>query len=234
MWHIKLNNINKNQFKLIKNIINDKIYIKEITIYHQIYEEYYLILDIDEIESAPEALTKGENEIKILSSILNLQGYKNNIIADYPYKIHENGTRTCYMSFKDKVKITDELISIYTNNKLVYSSEKEKQIIMNDIYSKSQNNEVKLKLLAYLNKEKNWINAYKIYEVLKKNYKKEKELKEYPALSNFAHTANSEKALGEESRHAINEKDQAPKNNANLEKSYITLKELSISFLQSN
>jgi hypothetical protein len=79
-------------------------------------------------------------------------------------------------------------------------------------------------------KEANWVNAYKIYEILKHNFKSEKDLKQYPELSTFAHTANSPNAIGDEARHSVQKTDN-PKIIANLEISYEKLKELSIKFL---
>ena len=101
---------------------------------------------------------------------------------------------------------------------------------MKDIYSKSKHSEIKQQLLVYMGKEENWINAYKIYEILKHHYTNEKELKKYPELSTFAHTANSPKAVGEDARHAV-QNTQNPKNIANLQISYKKLKELAMEFL---
>jgi hypothetical protein len=229
MWHIKLSNVNKKQFEVIRNLIGDKIYFKKFQINGHEYKEYYLILENQEIKSAPEALSKGKDKIKVLSSILNISDYKNNIIADCPYEIHSDGTRTGYFNFVDKINITDEL-NIYSNNELIYSTKENKKQNIKNIYLKSKDSKIKKQLLIYMAKDKNWINAYKIYEILKHHYTTEKELKKYSELSTFAHTANSPKAVGEDARHAI-QNTQNPKNIANLETSYKKLKELAIKFL---
>ena len=229
MWHIKLQGFDENIFKTLKTILNDRIYKKEIEKYN--ITEYYLILDEQHISSAPEALSIGEKEIKLLSSILKLLNIKNNISVDIPYEVNEDGTRTGYLSFSDTVYITDEL-KIYSNNSLIYSTEEETNKLMQDIYSKSLTSDIKKKLLIYLGKETNWINAYKIYEILKHYYLDEKELKKIPELSTFAHTANSPNAIGEDARHGIQTHDN-PKNIANLESAYNKLKDLAIKFLTS-
>jgi len=231
VWHIKLSNMNEEQFEVMQNVIGEKIYFKSFQIKEHEYKEYYLILENQEIKSAPEALSKGEDEIKILASILNIFDYKNHILVDSPYEIHPDGTRTGYLTFVDKINITDE-INIYSNNKLIFSTEKDKKQSIKDIYLKSKNSEIKKQLLVHMAKEEDWINAYKIYEILKHHYTTEKELKKYSELSTFAHTANSPKAVGEDARHAI-QNTQNPKNIANLQTSYKKLKELAIKFLMA-
>lgn len=224
-WHIKLNNIDEEQFKALQDIANEKIYFKSFSV----HKEYYLILENQEIKSAPEALSKGEDEIKLLASILNLYGYKNNITVDCPYEIHSDGKRTGYLTFVDEINFTDEA-NIYSNNELAFSTKEEKKQSMKDIYTKSKNCTIKQQLLIYMVKEGTWVNAYKIYEILKEQYITEKELKKYSELSTFAHTANSPKAIGEDARHAV-QNVQNPKNIANLQASYKKLKELAIRFL---
>jgi len=231
VWHIKLSNMGEEQFEVMQNVIGEKIYFKSFQIKEHEYKEYYLILENQEIKSAPEALSKGEDEIKILASILNIFDYKNNILVDSPYEIHPDGTRTGYLTFVDKINITDE-INIYSNNKLIFSTEEDKKQSIKDIYSKSKNSEIKKQLLVHMAKEEDWINAYKIYEILKHHYRTEKELKKYSELSTFAHTANSPKAVGEDARHAV-QNTQNPKNIANLQTSYKKLKELAIKFLMA-
>lgn len=231
MWHIKLSNIDEEQFEVIENVISKRIYFKSFQIEEHEYREYYLILENQEIKSAPEALSKGEDEIKILASILNIFDYKNNIIADSPYEIHPDGTRTGYLTFVDKINITDE-VNIYSNNELIFLTKEDKKKNIKEIYSKSKDSKIKKQLLVYMAKDESWINAYKIYEILKHHYKKEKELKKYSELSTFAHTANSPKAVGEDARHAV-QNTKNPKNIANLQISYKKLKELAIEFLMA-
>jgi len=227
MWHIKLIGLDEKNFKTFKTILKDRIYDKKIEKYEIV--EYYLILDNQEISSAPEALSIGEDEIKILSSILTLFDIKNNISVDIPYEVNADGTRTGYLSFSDTVSMTDEL-KIYSNNKLIYSTEEDTQQFIQKIYSECLTSNTKKKLIVYLGKEINWVNAYKIYEILKDEHTEEKELKKIPELSTFAHTANSPNAIGEEARHGIQKHDN-PKNIANLQNSYKKLKELAIKFL---
>ena len=230
MWHVKLNNINEAQFDVIKYVINDRIYCKPYQIDEDTYKEYYLVLENQEVTSVSEALTQGKDEIKILASILNNHNYKNNITVDFPCEIHAKGTKTIHFTVVDKINISDVLISIHSNNTLIFSEEEEKKKSIKNMYLKSKNSQIKKQLLIYMDKEKNWINAYKIYEILKHYYKKEKELKKYPELSTFGHTANSPKAIGEEARHAIQKNDN-PKNIANLQISYKKLLELAGIFL---
>jgi len=229
MWHIKLQGVDENIFKTLKTILNDRIYKKEIEKFN--ITEYYLILDKQNISSAPEALNIGEEEINILSSILKLLNIKNNISVDIPYKVNKDGTRTGYLLFSDTVHMMDEL-KIYSNNSLIYSTEDETNKLIQDIYSKSIVSDIKKKLLIYLGQETNWVNAYKIYEVLKHHYLEEKELKKIPELSTFAHTANSPNVIGKDARHGI-QIHKNPKKIANLESSYNKLKELAIQFLIS-
>ncbi|MCG3674122.1 hypothetical protein L5F46_04950 [Aliarcobacter butzleri] len=229
MWHVKLNNIDEKQFAIIKSLINDKIYSKSYNINDQEYKEYYFIPEDQEIESSPQALSKGEDEIKVLISLLSVFGYENNIAVDCPYEIHSDGTRTAYLTFVDKINVIDD-VRVYSNNELLYSTEEEKQKKIKDIYSKIVNSEIKQQLLIYMAKEANWVNAYKIYEILKHNFKSEKDLKQYPELSTFAHTANSPNVIGDEARHSVQKTDN-PKIIANLEISYKKLRELSIKFL---
>lgn len=229
MWHVKLNNIDEKQFEIIKSLINDKIYSKSYNINDQEYKEYYFIPEDQEIESSPQALSNGEDEIKVLISLLSVFGYENNIAVDCPYEIHSDGTRTGYLTFVDKINVTDD-VRLYSNNELLYSTEEEKQKNIKDVYSNIINSGIKQQLIIHLAKKVNWVNAYKVYEILKHNFKSEKDLKQYSELSTFAHTANSPNAIGEEARHAVQNTDN-PKNIANLEISYKKLKELSIKFL---
>ena len=154
MWHLKLNNIDENIFNVLKGILNDKIYSKNIKLPTQEITEYYLKLENPLISSAPEALSIGEDEIKLLSSILNLYNFNNEIAVDCPCEIHSDGTRTMHFSFVDEISITDSL-SIYSDNKLLFSSkeekkkkERKKKENMIKIYNESQKSEVKQQLLT--------------------------------------------------------------------------------------
>ncbi|MCJ8326244.1 MAG: hypothetical protein MJK08_03995 [Campylobacterales bacterium] len=229
MWHIKLNNIDENSFIILKSILNDNIFCKNIKFPKHVVKEYYLKLENDLISSAPEALSIGEDEIKLLSSILNLYHYNNKITVDCPYEIDSEGTRTMHLTFVDEINIADSL-NINSNNELFFSSEEEKKDNMIKMYNESKNSEVKQQLLRYINIEKNWINAYKIYEILRANFKTEKELKAMPELKTFAHSANSPKAIGDEARHAVQNK-KSPKITANFKNSYLKLISLSIEFI---
>jgi len=137
-----------------------------------------------------------------------------------------------HFSFVDEISITDSL-SIYSDNKLLFSSEEEKKENMIKMYNESQKSEVKQQLLRHIHGEKNWSNAYKIYEILRDDVKTKKELKAIPELKTFTHSANSPKAIGDDARHAVQKK-KSPKQVANLEKSYSKLKSLSIDFLLTN
>ena len=44
MWHIKLSNINEEQFEVIQNVISEKIYFKSFQIKEHEHKEYYLVL----------------------------------------------------------------------------------------------------------------------------------------------------------------------------------------------
>ena len=60
----------------------------------------------------------------------------------------------------------------------------EKQKKIKDIYSKILNSEIKQQLLIYMAKEANWVNAYKIYEILKHNFHPSVYLNKFPSYSN--------------------------------------------------
>jgi hypothetical protein len=56
--------------------------------------------------------------------------------------------------------------------------------------------------------EPNWINLYKVYEIVKKDAGKKK-IEEWTKnkISQFTHTANSQSAIGDDARHGVDRND---------------------------
>lgn len=215
---------------LSKIIGNEKIYCETIPIEMKEHKEYYFVPDDQNIQSAPEALSKATDEFKALSSLLKIFGHnKNNIQIDSATEVYPDGTRTNYLIFSDIVMISDE-IYIYANGTLLDSKQNTEIENMKNIYANVQTSQEKYRLLNYMGKEKSWVNAYHIYELLKHYYIQENDLKKIPELATFAHTANSPHAVGEDARHSVQTVDK-PKKIANLDTSYKKLIELSLKYI---
>jgi len=195
--------------------------------------EYFIHVVNYENEEATKILEIAEKELRIYIALLRLNGYEGNLKVDFPCKINEDGTRTIYAFFEDKINVTDT-VEVSINGEEVYSSYQGNIENNKELLAKALTNESKKELLILLGYEQNWINAYKIYEILKTNFQGEAELKKYGELKYFAHSANSPEAIGiDNARHAV-QSNQNPKIIANLGVSYNKLIELSLEYINQN
>lgn len=233
MWHVKLACVDAKDYEVLLDVLGDKkIYSQHLQLNGQEHIEYFFVPDDQNIQSAPEALSKAVDEIKPLCALLKIFGLnKNKIDVQSACEIHPDGTKTLHIHFSDVVFFGDG-IEVYSNGSLLYSSEEKRLRDMKDIYMAAKLSQDKIRLLNYMGKEINWVNAYHIYEILKHNYIKESDLKKMPELATFAHTANSPLAIGEDARHAV-QTNQNPRVIADLQKSYEKLVELSKQYLVS-
>lgn len=230
MWKVRFLGIDKNGYTFLKNIQNDLFSVE--THNNSNFIEYFIHIVNHENEEATKVLEIAEKELRIYISFLRLNGYESSLTVDFPCKINEDGTRQCTLFFEDKINVTDT-VEVSINGEEVYSSyqsniEKNKELLV-----KALKNESKRELLILLGYEQNWINAYKIYEILKTNFQDEAKLKKYGELKYFAHSANSPKAIGIDSaRHAV-QSHQNPKIITDLEISYNKLIELSLEYIDN-
>ena len=231
MWKVKLFGIDDSSFEFLTSLTKNVFCSHEHNLNNSKFVEYFILIEEHDNEEPVKILELAEKEIKIYISLLKINNYNCNLKIDYPCKINKNGSKTVYAFFEDKINISDS-IEVSVNGETVYSSYQNKIEENKVILEKSLENSIKKELLILLGYEQNWINAYKIYEILKTYFKCENELKKYDNLKYFAHSANSPKAIGiENARHAI-QANQNPKEIANLNTSFNALINLSLEFIK--
>lgn len=233
MWEVRFFGVDDKGFKFLQDLTSETFSKQEHDLKGNNFIEYFINIKSYDNEEATKILEIAEKELKIYVTLLKLNGYKSNLKVDHPCKINEDGTRMVYMFFEDKINITAS-IEVKVNGEIIYSSYDDKITNNKKLLNNSLENEIKKELFMLLGYEENWINAYKIYEILKHHYKNEKKLKKIDELSSFAHSANSPDAIGiGNARHAV-QLQQSPKKIANLPASYKKLIELSLEFIKQN
>jgi len=233
MWEVRFLGIDEGGFKFLKDLQNDIFFSLSHNLNNSNFVEYFIRIVGHDSEEATKILEIAEKELKVYVAVLRLNGYEGNLKVDHPCKIHEDGTKTVYAIFDDKINITDS-VEVSVNEEVVYSSY-QGRIVNNKVLLKNAlANKTNKELLILLGCEQNWINAYKIYEILKKQFKPESELKKYDELKYFAQSANSPEAIGiDNARHAV-QSTQNPKIIAIIDDSYNKLIELSLEFINQN
>jgi hypothetical protein len=231
MWKIRFFGIDDNGFQFLTDLKENVFCSYKHNLNNNKFVEYFILIEGHDSQEPEKILEIAEKELKIYISLLKINNYNCNLKIDYPCKINKDGSKTVYAFFEDKINISDS-IEVSVNGETVYSSYQNKIEENKIILKKSLENSVKRELLVLLGYQKNWINAYKIYEILKTHFKCENELKKYDDMKYFAHSANSPKAIGiENARHAI-QASQNPKKIANLNTSFNTLINLSLEFIK--
>ena len=233
MWKVRFFGLSNDSFDFLNELTEDTFSIKNVEHKGSSFTEYYLHLENHDEEDATKILEKAEIELQVYSSLLKLNNLKCEIKVDFPCKVHDDGTETVFMSFFDTICITDEAFAV-TNDEIIIDAQKQKidsyKVILQNAFAKEINKE----LIILLGKEINWINAYKIYEILKTHFIAENELKKDSTLKYFAHSANSPKAIGVgEARHAI-QRTENPKQIADLKQAHKKMVDLSLKFIKDN
>ena len=233
MWKVRFLGIDNGGFKFLKDLKDNVFSSKTQNLNNSKFVEYFIHILGHDNEKVTRILEIAEKELKVYVSVLKLNGYEGNLKPDYPCKINKNGTNTVFAFFEDKLNITDS-IEVFVNGEVVHSSYQVKISNNKMLLENALANTTKKELLILLGCEQNWINAYKIYEILKKHLKCEAELKKYDELKYFAHSANSPGAIGiDNARHAV-QPHQNPKKIANINTSYNKLVDLSLEFITQN
>jgi hypothetical protein len=233
MWKVRFFGVDDSGFKFLKILQSDLFSTKSHNINNNQFVEYFIRIVGHGNEEATKILEKAEKELKVYAAFLKINGFEGNLKVDFPSKINDDGTETVYLFLEDTFNITDNY-EVSMNEEVVYSSAQE-VISNNEIFLRNVLADVtKKELMILLGYEHNWINAYKIYEILRKHFKSEAELKKYEELKYFAHSANSPEAIGiDNARHAV-QSHHNPIKIANIETSYNKLIELSLNFIKQN
>lgn len=233
MWKVRFFGIGFNEYEFLTSIKENVFSKNDISHGGGIFTEYYFNVDNHDQEAPANVLALAEEELKVYRSILNLSNYNCEIKVDHPVKIEGDGTETSYMFFYEKLSISCSF-SASVNGVLHTSSEEEKKELAKQILENSLSNSKKKQILILISQDINWINAYKIYEIIRENYQGEKTLKSYKELKSFAHTANSPNAIGlENARHGV-QSHQSPNEIAILEDSWRKLKELALEYIKAD
>lgn len=231
MWKVRLLGIDDNGFNFLKDL-SDDVFCSQKN--NGNFIEHFVCIKGHDDEEPEKILEIAEKELKPYIFILKQNGDAiSNLKLDLVCKVHGDGSDESYMFFKEIINFSDNL-EIFENGEGIYSSNQDKIKKYKIILEKSSNNMIKKDLLILLGLEHNWPNGYKIYEILKKYYKPEPELKRHQELKYFAHSANSPDAIGKETaRHAVQDT-QNPKKISDLKTAYNKLIELSLKFITTN
>lgn len=233
MWKVRFFGIGIEEYTFLTSI-TESVFSQNI-INHEAgkFTEYYFNIDNHLQEAPANVLALAEEELKVYHSILSLSNYNCEIKVDHPVKVEDDGTETAYMFFHEKISVSCSFFASIDGEKHTSSGtlkEQDAKLLLKN----SLSNIKKKQILILISQEVNWINAYKVYEIIKENYKDEKTLKSYKELKSFAHTANSPNAIGvEKARHGV-QSHQSPNEISSLEESWRKIKELAIEYIKEN
>jgi len=230
MWKVRLQGLDEKGYEFLYDLRKDMFSRKESSHKNNKYIEYFINIEGYDDTEPTKILEIAEKELRVYISVLKLSNHRFNLEVDYPCKVNEDGTIHGYLFFVDHINITDNCqMSVNgIDTKLFDKNFDDIKSILNN----ALNDATKKELLILIGGEINWINSYKIYEILKKHYMKESDIKKYKELRYFAHSANSPEAIGiENSRHAV-QPHENPKKTANLYDSFNKLSELSKDYIK--
>ena len=230
MWEVRFLEVDAKGFELLNGLNCDVFTSVKHDVDNTHFVEHFIRFAGHDNDQPTKVLEIAEKHLKVYAAVLKLNGYEIRPKVDHPCKINEDGTRCIYLSLEDRIDIKDHL-EISQNGEVTYSSIQAKNDLNKSLVANALADEDKKEILILLGEEHNWINAYKIYEILRKKFRNEKELKSYEELKYFAHSANSPEAIGiSNARHAVQDH-QNPKKIADLETSYKRLIELSVEYI---
>jgi len=233
MWKVRFFGIDEKGYRSLKDAKDNFFSSNSHGINDSNFIEYFIHIVGHDDDEPTRILEIAEEDLKLYNTFLMLNGYNYNLTVDYPCKINADGTSVVYAFFEDHINITN-VIETSINGNMVYSSDQEKKDNNKKLLDKVLGNETKRELFILLGSEKNWINAYKIYEIIKCNFQNESQLKKYDELKDFAHSANSPKAIGiDNARHAVQTHD-SPKIISDLDTSHKKLIDLSLEYINQN
>lgn len=233
MWKVRILGLDEKTFEFLMKFDPGSFSSNNFRHNQAAITEHYLQVGDQYDTDATVVLVNAEEQLKTYRSILNLCGYRSELKIDHPVRLEEGGKETVFLSFTDELRVSDFGDALVVNGKPINSVDSSVEFakkILRSVRSDSTRRE----LLVLLSSDVNWINAYKIYEILKSNYMAESDLKNLPELKYFAHTANSPHAIGvEEARHAV-QSHQSPRKIADLKSAHAKMVQLSVKFINAD
>lgn len=233
MWLVRFHGVDERSFQFLQNLgTGDEFEFKIQDLGNgNKFTEYFICVKNHEGVAPSEILAIAETQFKIYAALLKINGYQWKTTLDSVTWVNVDGTLETYLFLEDKINTSDS-VEVFINGEIIFSSENANLEKNKILLGCALADTVKKELLILLGEEENWVNAYKIYEILKTHYKTEKELKKFSELESFAHTANSPNAIGvQNARHSV-QSNNNPKKIASLETSYRKLIELALDYIK--
>lgn len=162
---------------------------------------------LDAIADHNDVLKKGQETLDMISGASKLAiGLRTPLSVGYVIKRNEDGTGHIFVTLRDTIRISDRVrITVKdTSGDVVYESRSEDQVpIWIDVAERDANVASVLRLLG--TKELDWVNLYRIYEVIKSDVGDlvNTGWTTKTILSRFTGTANSPAIIGDEARHGV-------------------------------
>jgi len=233
MWEVRFFGVDDRGFMFLKDLQSDVFSSETLNLSGSKFIEHFIRIVGHDDEVATKILEIAEKELQVYSAVLKLNGYGGKLKVNHACKIHEDGTKTIYDFFEERINVSD-VLEVHENGEIAYSSYQEKISNNKVLLENALADKTKKELLVLLGCDHNWINAYKIYEILKTHFIGEAELKRHDELKYFAHSANSPEAIGVgNARHSV-QSHQNPKKIANIDAAYNKLIVLSLDFIIQN
>jgi hypothetical protein len=167
--------------------------------------KYYLTSsDFAGVNNAEEIMEKSKNILRLVngSAYLTL-GMRRPLETSHIVKTMDDGSRQIFMYFSDGIRVGDKF-EIVVNGKAVQF--REANVIPGWVHIAENDKSVTSVLRLYGLGKQDWVNLYRIFEIIKTDSGGEAEIiKEGWAtnstMNRFTHTANSPSILGDEARH---------------------------------
>lgn len=191
-WAVRLvgNSFDVEEIEL--SFTSPQLYIKKIDNNYFIMSEKF-----DNINNAEEVFKLAKEYLnKIIASIYIFKGYKPRINVDLVMNLENPNLKQCYMFNEENINITDRV-------RITLIDETGEHVKENDIFKESfelsliDEKVEKALELVYKEGTKDWVNLYRIYEIIKNDIDPVKQgWVKRKVIDNFKHTANHPAAAG--------------------------------------
>lgn len=210
-WAVRLvgNSFDVEEVELL--FTSPQLYIKKID------NDYFIMSEkFNNINNAEEVFKLAKEYLnEIIASIYIFKGYKPRINVDLAMNLENPNLKQCYMFDEEIINITDRVRITLIDETGEHVKEDD---IFKEIFELSLRDEKVQKVLKLVYKKgtKDWVNLYRIYEIIKSDIDPVKQgWAESKVINNFKHTANHPAAAGDGARHGFM-KSQAPRNPMNI------------------
>jgi len=206
-WAVRLRGDNFDIKELELLITSPQFNIKKID------NDYCIICEeFNKFKNPEEVLKLAKEYVNYIIAFLYIyKGYKPRVNVDLVMDLENPSHKQCYLFIEDTFSATDRITITFTDENGEHIKEDDE--IKENFWLSLIDEKVKRVLkLVYKEGTGNWVNLYRIYEIIKSDIDPiKKGWAESKVIDNFKHTANHPAATGDDARHGFM-KNQAPQN----------------------